>query len=128
MGRRAEGSGVDEAAPYVTVFVAKDDAVAIRHTGNGAAIGIAKEVAYGVVGVTFGLAAPDVAILIAEANQIALSVAMENRVGSGIFKLKVAAWDTLPGATPAIDHTEHYGTKRLWEASAECLRTGTEEA
>jgi hypothetical protein len=83
---------LDESAPGFAAPIAQHDAKTIGYAGDGAAVGVAKRVAYRFLAHLFRRAAPNVAEFVTQAQMIAMAEAIKTRAGTFFFEIEETAW------------------------------------
>jgi|SRR5581483_7288208 len=82
---------LDETPPGFSAAIAQHNTEAIGYARDGAAVSIAKGIAYGFFADLFGGSTPDIAELVAETEVIAMPKTVETRAGTFFFKIEESA-------------------------------------
>jgi hypothetical protein len=102
-GRGSLSVLIDETAESLAAAVAQHNPEAVGNSGDGAAVGVAKRVANRFLAHLFRRPAPDIAVLIAQSQMIAVTEAIEMSVGTLFFEIEKAAWHFSVNAAPFED-------------------------
>jgi hypothetical protein len=99
-----EATLIDEAAESFAAAVAQHNSEAVGNSRDGAAVGVAKRVAHRFLAHLLRRPAPDIAVLIAQSQVIAVTEAIEMSVGTLFFEIEKAAGHFAVNA-PAFEDT-----------------------
>lgn len=95
----------DETAPGLAALVTQHQAPRVGDAGDRSAEGVAETVANRVVGAFFRCATPDVAKLIAQADEIAVAESGEPRSGVLLLQTEPASRQSMALAPAPVDHS-----------------------